>query len=202
MQLSDDAYLGWLIENSKNCIEEESIKTLVEAVQGTGCRGSVPVRVNGANLVVPCSQLPEAWANILHIFCLNDYRIEEEVVIGKGAYVVDVGAYLGFFSVYAARHIGAEGLIIAVEPNPYARRFLYENLMLNNLQGIARVDPRAIGICDDCLAEMYVPEYWANSSLNKSYVASNGENVRRMCVRVVRLASRLRILNLEHVDLL
>jgi FkbM family methyltransferase len=48
--------------------------------------------------------------------------------VKPGAVVVDVGANIGYFTVLAARIVGASGRVIAVEPDPVSVRVLQKNV--------------------------------------------------------------------------
>jgi FkbM family methyltransferase len=199
----EENYIRWLTSKSQGCIDPESIELLRRWPED--CRGRFTLTVTlskfDAELLVPCSQLPEAWANIIHVFCLNDYGLGELISLPKGGVVIDAGAYLGFFSILAGRH-GA-GLVIALEPNPLVREYLYSNLIRNGLTGRARVDPRALSDEDDRIVHLYIPEYWGNSSLAKSYVELMGyDAARRIPVRSVTLKTLISEHRVRRVDLL
>lgn len=54
--------------------------------------------------------------------------------VRPGSTVVDIGAYLGFYTLLGAREVGPNGNVYAFECNPVNRRFLLHNLRLNGLQ--------------------------------------------------------------------
>lgn len=56
-----------------------------------------------------------------------------------GATVVDVGAYLGAFSLVAARIVGSSGRVFALEPDPRNVPHLRRNVAINGYEGIVRV---------------------------------------------------------------
>jgi FkbM family methyltransferase len=56
--------------------------------------------------------------------------------LAKGDTVIDVGANIGCFSLFAAYQVGAMGRVIAVEPNGETYRQLQRNIALNNLQNV------------------------------------------------------------------
>jgi FkbM family methyltransferase len=56
-----------------------------------------------------------------------------EGALGPGGVVVDVGAYLGYFTLLGARRVGETGRVVAFEPHPGSRRVLRENLAVNGL---------------------------------------------------------------------
>jgi FkbM family methyltransferase len=47
--------------------------------------------------------------------------------ITEGMTIIDVGAHIGLFTVYAALRVGLFGKVYAVEPNPYMLSYLLEN---------------------------------------------------------------------------
>lgn len=53
--------------------------------------------------------------------------------VTPGATVVDVGAYLGYYTLLAARGAGVGGSVLAFECDPVNHRFLLHNLRLNGL---------------------------------------------------------------------
>ena len=197
-----DEYLSWLVRSSEGCIAAESIAELLSWPERCGRRCTVDVElVTGVKLIVPCSQLPEAWANILHVFCLNDYGVGSRVTISPSDRVVDAGAYLGFFSILAATH--KPSLVVALEPNPLAREYLYQNILRNRFERITRVDPRALSARDDELVTLYIPEYWGNSSMSRDYLKVMGySEFRRVPVRTVKLSTLMREHRLDRISLL
>ena len=69
-------------------------------------------------------------------------------IVKPGMNVYDVGAHLGFFALILSRLVGPEGMVIAFEPNPEARKRLVEHLSLNGLNGRVRVEDYALGDFD------------------------------------------------------
>lgn len=64
--------------------------------------------------------------------------------LDKGATVVDIGANVGGFSVFAARRIGPRGRVIAAEPDPNSLQQLEVNAALN--PGYARIQTLACAV--------------------------------------------------------
>ena len=147
--------------------------------------------------------MPEAWMNFLHIFCLDDYMLHEfNDVIRPGALIVDVGAFLGFFTLRVGLMMGKQGLIVAVEPNPLAREILYDNLSLNGFEEISRVDPRPV--CGERgWRELIITGYWALSSINPKYVDTMGERaIKKVRLPCITLRDLLYSHGAKKVDLL
>lgn len=55
----------------------------------------------------------------------------------EGQVFVDVGAYVGFFSIFASKVVGENGRVLAFEPNPQAYKILLENIKLNRCDNIS-----------------------------------------------------------------
>jgi len=66
------------------------------------------------------------------------------VELKEGDIVIDAGAYVGIFSIFAAKKIGNKGKVYAFEPNYEARQLLKENLKLNDIKNV-EVMPFALG---------------------------------------------------------
>ncbi len=178
----------------------KAVKTAtLSCIRSGAAEGYTTLWVKGALLRVPANQLPEALLNIAHIFCLQDYGLHPDFTPKPGWTVIDIGAYIGFYTVWAGLRTG-RGLVIAVEPNPLARSILYENIVLNRLEDRVRVDPRAVGT-SNTVVKLYVPPYWANASLLKSYAEEYGEHLLEVPVRTTTLKNLLETHKLSSIDL-
>lgn len=60
--------------------------------------------------------------------------------LNEGDTVIDGGAYLGEFTLYAAKVVGNGGKVIAFEPDPLNYKKLLENISLNNLDNVIAVN--------------------------------------------------------------
>jgi FkbM family methyltransferase len=65
-------------------------------------------------------------------------------IVGRGDFVVDVGAHHGYFSMLASHLVGPEGLVFAFEPRPSNIHVLRINLRSNRLQNVL-VRTQAVG---------------------------------------------------------
>jgi len=76
----------------------------------------------------------------------NEAHVQEALtrLLRPGDTFVDVGANVGFFSLLAARRVGAHGRVIAFEAVPTIAAALMDNVRLNDLRQI-EVRPLAIG---------------------------------------------------------
>lgn len=71
---------------------------------------------------------------LVAMFCRNLYQ--KYYTLKKGDIVVDAGAHIGTFTVMAARVVGKEGRVIAIEPEENNLRFLKKNIEANNLKNV------------------------------------------------------------------
>ena len=60
-----------------------------------------------------------------------------------GEVVVDVGAHVGKYAVVAARHVGEQGKVVAIEAHPDNFQALLHNLILNDLHNVTPLNVAA-----------------------------------------------------------
>jgi len=65
-------------------------------------------------------------------------------IVKPGMTVVDVGAFIGYYSLLAARLVGRQGKVYAFEPNPEAFAILSRNIEENGYQRVIRAIPKAV----------------------------------------------------------
>jgi FkbM family methyltransferase len=63
--------------------------------------------------------------------------------VTKGAIVVDVGAYVGYYTLLAARAVGNEGKIYCFEPEPSNYALLVKNIKVNSCSNVVAI-PKAV----------------------------------------------------------
>lgn len=78
-------------------------------------------------------------------------------VLKPGMTFVDVGAHVGFYTLLAARLVGAQGRVYAFEPNPGIFHMLTRNVEENGYQDIVRLIPKAVSNREG-KARLFVPE--------------------------------------------
>ena len=162
---------------------------------------NVPVLLelpNGFKAYCPLKELPPAWRNILHIYYYRDYYQIPGFKPGEGWIVIDAGAYLGFYSLDAARLVGPSGLVLAIEPTRKSFRLLVSSIELNHLNNVKPV--RACLSSSRGEKTLYIPGSYVNASILESYAESFGEIERVEKVKGVRLSDVVQFLG--RVDLL
>jgi len=65
---------------------------------------------------------------------------EKHYSIKEGDIVIDAGAYLGHFTIYAALRVGPSGKVVAFEPDPFVYRMLLRNIQLNKLTNVIAIN--------------------------------------------------------------
>lgn len=78
--------------------------------------------------------------------------------VAPRATVVDVGAYLGYYTLLGARGAGSAGTVYAFECNPVNHRFLLHNVRLNGLQ--ETVVASASALSDDTGSSPFFVRSW------------------------------------------
>lgn len=114
--------------------------------------------------------------------------------LGAGDAFVDIGANCGLFSLFAAKAVGPQGRVLAVEPQPEMARRLRFNARANRFDQIAFVEA-AIG-AEDGSATLHVKEGQYGLSSLHADVGGDGASVTvpvRPLLAIVREAGLSRI---------
>jgi FkbM family methyltransferase len=82
--------------------------------------------------------------NIPDHYLRKEYTRHTEYIPSKGWTVLDVGAYIGIYTLWASKRVGDEGFVVAFEPNPLVFRWLVSNIEINNIENV-KVLPYALG---------------------------------------------------------
>ncbi len=114
--------------------------------------------------------------------------------LGRGDVFVDVGAYVGFFSMYASRIVGEEGKVLAFEPNPLAYRVLLKNLKMNSIKNVI-----ALNVALGSREEYRYLSMNDNRPASETTLMDTGRNGKRVRVRVRRLDDVLNDLGIGNV---
>ena len=119
---------------------QEIKEGLTEAVRAVYPRFSVPfVIYSGSELI---SRIIREWG----WFSQNDLRVYD-TFLTEGDLFVDVGANIGWYSVYASFLVGPKGSVIAIEPDPLHAQLLRKNGELSHLAQLEVVES-AVGSRD------------------------------------------------------
>jgi len=128
----------------------------------------------------------------LETYLADVYYME---MLSEGMNIIDIGAYIGTYTVLAAEKVGNTGKVIAIEPEPKNYKQLIENI---NLNGFKNVIPKNIALTDhEGLEKLYL----SFSSGGYSLVFQEDKNS-YIEVPVKTLDRLLGELNLKKVDII
>ncbi len=140
-------------------------------------------------LYAPLGYLPDVVRNVLHIFFYRDYEALSPFRPCEGWVVADVGAFVGIYTIRAAKLVGPSGSVIAVEPLPEHARLVARNATVNSLANV-----RVVGACASDRwgeAELLVPPSPINATLKPEYARAMGGVRGRKRVRLFPLDALL-----------
>jgi FkbM family methyltransferase len=102
---------------------------------------------------------------------LNPYFHEYDVaclvysLLRENDIFVDVGAHAGLYTLIAGRRVGANGVVVSIEPNPENIAFLELNIQLNRIKSV-HIAPQAVGETSGHIKMCYPP---GNTGLTSVY---------------------------------
>lgn len=142
--------------------------------------------------------------NLDYISGTSELPVQEALVqrLRSGEVFYDVGSNMGFFSLVAARQVGASGCAYAFEPVAENAAFVRENARLNHLENLKLFEV-AVGR-ESGSAELLLTDWDGGASLSSSAVKP-AEPVARRKVRMVALddfvaAENLRMPSFVKID--
>jgi FkbM family methyltransferase len=94
--------------------------------------GSDPLRLHPLWRGISESYEPDVWKHLM-----GNVR--------EGDTVVDIGAFVGLYTVTLAKRVGAQGSVIAFEPDPENFRWLQQHVILNHVEDQVKLCPVAMG---------------------------------------------------------
>lgn len=101
-----------------------------------------------------------------------------DLVLERGDVVVDIGANIGLFSIFAAKKVGADGRVYALEPIEKTRQILSRNIQENKVESIVHILPHALGDSNKEVMFTVDEELLGNSFKGASL--ENGERVQQV----------------------
>lgn len=128
----------------------------------------VAVKFAGRSLffLVPTFYGEKALYNLEHALC--DYYQVTSAIPRPGSKVLDVGGFLGFYTVTASILVSPGGVVYSVEPVKEVFPLLYENIRVNKL---SEVYAYPLAVCPESgFKKLYIGDYPAVSSLLREHV--------------------------------
>ena len=114
--------------------------------------------------------------------------------LAPGDTFVDLGANVGVFSLYAAKAVGPQGCVLAIEPSPTMLQRLRFNLAANGFNNV-RIAPVAVGAARGQATFHTLPDAHGSASLHRMPGSSP-----HMTVPVETLVSLLSAQGIERID--
>jgi FkbM family methyltransferase len=136
--------------------------------------------------------------DVLMISEMYEPEVSKVFTPEEGSIVLDVGAYIGYWSLHASKAVGSKGRVIAVEPNPESFSILSMNVKRNSLNNITAVNSAA-GATDDDVT-FYISSHDPTASTILSTMAESYYRSRRIKVHMITLDSLTQRLGIEKVD--
>jgi FkbM family methyltransferase len=103
-----------------------------------------------------------------------------------GMTVVDAGANEGWYSAFMARRVGANGLVLAVEPSPRERERLVRNLSINGLTNVRVASEGLAADSGHALLHVADPEHNGQNTLG-SFVYKGVTGAQDVEIRLERM---------------
>jgi len=132
------------------------------------------------------------WGSLVEIYEDDIYHMN---TLKEGMNVVDIGAYIGAYTVLVAEKVGKNGKVIAIEPEPQNYEQLLKNIKLNNFHNVT---PIKIALTDhEGFEKIYLHSLLGCHSL---IFQENKDSY--LNIPVKRLDKLLEELNLKRVDII
>lgn len=137
------------------------------------------IRVAGVARVTPEVYEPEVWRSVMASLRPDDV-------------VVDVGTFIGLYTIAIAKRLGANGRVVAIEADPTTFRLLQKHIALNNVQNKIEAFNVAAG---ERSGEVW---FQAKGDLQSTIVQNKNENTVAIPIqRVDQLVERADIIKID-----
>lgn len=117
-----------------------SLRCLYKARKALGFRGSPLVEISvpyfGYKFFCPININKDDFANMT----VREREILQHFQPHRGDIVVDVGAHIGRYTLIAAKRVGLNGKVVAIEANPDNFEMLNSNVKLNQLTNVTNLN--------------------------------------------------------------
>ncbi len=101
------------------------------------------MRVRGVELAL--NQTDAVMSGALALGCYEGYTLDLfESLLKPGMQVLDIGANIGLYTAIAAKAVGPEGNVLAIEPSPENSTYLHQTISINGFTNVQTVQ-KAIG---------------------------------------------------------
>jgi FkbM family methyltransferase len=172
-----------------------------EALCKSLCSCRYLILPNGFRVILPTIRYQNIRRGTLYtyseIFIYNEYSRLPEYNVHNGDIVLDVGAFVGLYTLSVA---DKASFIIAIEPNIASYTFLINNIKLNKLHSKVMTFNVALGDFEG-RTMLYIEDWLAGSStLFNSWHKDYGHSL-SIPVRVTTLDNLLKSLGIDRIDM-
>jgi FkbM family methyltransferase len=129
----------------------------------------------------------------------EDYR--EIYNFSEGETVVDIGAHVGFFSVWVSDQIGDSGTVLSIEPSPQNLKFLKQNISQNDVHNCQILEK---GVWNDELTKRFASPSYVSGYHNPSVFHSDKEGFEAELSRldeIIRNNDRIQTVDFIKMDI-
>jgi FkbM family methyltransferase len=158
-------------------------------------RQIIPARIQLDDVVIVLNQRDAIVSGALALGVYERFELDLfRKMLRPGMTVVDVGSNIGLYTAVAARAVGPQGRVLAIEPDAENCGFVRENIAANHVENVV-VSQCAVG-AENATGTLYLNDM--NKADHRIY---QGYDERRTTsVRIVRLDDLLAQHGIEHVD--
>lgn len=140
--------------------------------------------------------------SISDVFFEKEYYLLDNYEVSKGDIVVDVGAFVGLYSILSAKLAGRNGLVISIEPEPHSFCLLTNNMKLNNLK-VNTVQLNMALSDENGKITLYVPKFSSGSTVHLDHLLSQTiTEYTKAGVETRTCDYLLKSLKVDHVDIM
>ena len=184
---------------------KSSLKMLSLSIISPILKRQYPVLLNlpdGLKALCYLNHIEDAWLNMLHIYFCKDYEQIPWFKPRRGWRVLDIGAYIGLYTLRCSKLICSQGLVVSVEPLKESLELLLTNVRLNKLTNV-----KVINACVSPYEGpnlIYVPQSPINATLTREYVkhVSKDERVEKVKgIGLDYLINRFKPIDLMKIDI-
>jgi len=182
-RVNQDWHIASLIKNWREVLYSKLTGKPVETIKFRGGLVLHSPPQNNLNFL-----FHEVWLD--KVYCPPGYEIEKDNI------VIDIGANIGVFAVFAATR-ASNVEVLAFEPFPDNTDWLRKNVSESNLSNVTVYQQAVAGVTEEQMLQ--TSDSWMMHSLNKT-VSGNGNNIPVQCVSFNDIIERIPRCDLLKID--
>jgi len=136
--------------------------------------------------------------DVLMISGMYEPYVNEVFKPEKGTIVLDIGAYIGYYTLRASKATGSRGKVIAIEPNPESFSILRENIKNNKLDNVIILNC-AVGQSNGNV-DLYISSHDCAASTTSPTMADQYKCKSRIKVHMITIDKLMQRLRIDRMD--